>query len=528
MATLAPEPGISPVVEALIAALGDAAVLHDAASRDYYANDVFWQPGIVPLAIVSPDSEEGVAAAARICSEHDAPMIPRGGGMSYTQGYLPSRGGAVVFDMRRMNRVIEIDTASRFVTVETGCTWAALAEALASHGMRSGYWGPLSGINATIGGALSQNSAFFGSAKAGTLADSVIGLKLVLADGRSVTTGSASMQGVRPFTREGGPDMTGMFLGDSGAFGIKTQATLRLAPAPGAIDYLSYGFATMAQMAAMQVELAEQQLVSEGFGLDRTKVEHSASVNKITDGIRALANVATSAKSLFKGARDAIGIAAAGTAFLKEHNFTLHLVLEGRNAQELATSMAMARKIGARHGVEIENSIPKVMRAKPFGPVRGMLGRDGERWVPIHGVFPLGEAQRVVAANDAYFAEQAEFMAQHGIILSVMTMTVGSEFFIEPAFYWRDEITPLHRKSVGEDIVAPWLSHPAAPETRAAVVKLRQGTQRVYAELGGINWQIARDYPFAERVQPETWSYLKDIKASVDPRDLMNPGALGL
>ena len=47
------------------------------------------------------------------------------------------------------------------------------------------------------------------------------------------------------------------------------------------------------------------------------------------------------------------------------------------------------------------------MRSKPFGPVRGMLGRDGERWVPIHAVFPLSKAQEVVAANDAFFAEQA-------------------------------------------------------------------------------------------------------------------------
>jgi D-lactate dehydrogenase (cytochrome) len=284
----------------------------------------------------------------------------------------------------------------------------------------------------------------------------------------------------------------------------------------------------MAAMAATQVELAEAQLVSEGFGIDRTKVEHSASVNKMTDGLKALASVATSGKSLLKGARDALGVAAAGTAFLKEHAFTLHLVLEGRNDKELATSLAMARKIGRAHGVEIENSIPKVMRAKPFAPVRGMLGRDGERWVPIHGVFPLGEAQRVVEAHNAYFADRADFMTQHGIILSCMTMTVGAEFFIEPAFYWLDEITPLHRKSVGEDVVAPWLSRPANVMTREAVIDLRNGTQDVYAKLGGINWQIARDYPYAQRIRPDTWTYMQGIKAAVDPHGLMNPGALGL
>ena len=63
------------------------------------------------------------------------------------------------------------------------------------------------------------------------------------------------------------------------------------------------------------------------------------------------------------------------------------------------------------------------MRSRPFGPVRGMLGKDGERWVPIHAVFPLSEAARVLDANDAYFAGRREFMALHGIVYSVMTMT---------------------------------------------------------------------------------------------------------
>ena len=99
-------------------------------------------------------------------------------------------------------------------------------------GMRTGYWGPLSGVNATIGGALSQNSAFFGSALHGTVADSVLGVTVVLANGEIVTTGSGARNGAAPFTRHGGPDLTGIFLGDNGAFGVKVAATLRLLPRP--------------------------------------------------------------------------------------------------------------------------------------------------------------------------------------------------------------------------------------------------------------------------------------------------------
>ena len=165
--------------------------------------------------------------------------------------------------------------------------------------------------------------------------------------------------------------------------------------------------------------------------------------------------------------------------------------------------MAALRIIGKKHGIEIENAAARVMRSRPFNPVRGMLGADGQRWVPIHAVFPLSEAERVVDANAAFFKSKEAMMKQHGIIVSHLTMTVGNEFFLEPAFYWPDEITPLHRKSLGDDVVGPWLSRPANVPAREAVIALRKDTQQLYLSLGGVNWQIGRDYPLQQVMQPE-------------------------
>jgi D-lactate dehydrogenase (cytochrome) len=515
-------------VDALQRGLGDDRVLADAATRDYYANDIFWQPGIPPLAVVLPQSREEVAQAVKLATDEGLAVVPRGGGMSYTKGYLPDRADSIVVDTRKMNRVIEVNADDLYVTVEAGCTWEKVNEALEGTGLRTGYWGPLSGVNATVGGALSQNSAFFGSALNGTVAESVLGVTVVLADGRTVTTGSGGRKGAKPFTRSGGPDLTGMFLGDNGAFGIKVAATLRLWPRPSEVGFLSFGFQTLDAMAAAQVEMARTRLVSEGFGIDRNKANHSASVNRISDGLKTLGNVAKAGKSMLGGLKDAASIVAGGTSFLKAHNFTLHIVTEATSPEALKASLDKLKSIGGTYGTEIENSVPKVMRSKPFSPVRGMLGLNGERWVPIHAVFPLSDAAKAVAANDEYFAAKKDFMEKHGILYSVMSMTVGNEFFLEPAFYWTDEITPLHAQSVGAETVKPWLNRPANPEARNAVAELRRGCQELYASLGGASWQVARDYPFESILTPETWSLAQDIKKALDPRGLMNPGSLGL
>ncbi|RAI00815.1 FAD-binding oxidoreductase [Acuticoccus sediminis] len=517
-----------PALDALAGTIGADKVLSDAPTRAYYANDVFWQPGIEPTAVILPTTREEAVAAVRAAAEAGLDIVPRGGGMSYTKGYLPSAPGSVVIDCRGLKQVVEVNVDDRYITVESGCTWEQVNAALEGTGLRTRYWGPLSGVNATVGGALSQNSAFFGSARHGTVADSVLGVTVALADGRVVTTGSGGRVGTRPFTRYGGPDLTGLFMGDNGAFGVKLAATLALFPRPAEVDFLSFGFKTMDAMAAAQVEIARTGAVCEGFGIDRNKAEHSASVNRISDGLRSLGNVAASGKTLLGGLKDAAKVATAGTSFIKAHNFTLHLVLEADTRAALDASLATVRAIGNHHGVEIDNSVPRVMRAKPFGPVRGMLGLNGERWVPIHAVFPLSSAAEVVRANADYFESQRPMMEEHRITYSVMSMTVGNEFFLEPAFYWPDEITPLHEKSVGAETVKPWRDRPANPAAREAVVRLRRGTQELYASLGGVSWQVARDYPFREVLTPETWSLLSDIKRAVDPDGRMNPGSLGL
>jgi D-lactate dehydrogenase (cytochrome) len=106
-------------------------------------------------------------------------------------------------------------------------------------------------------------------------------------------------------------------------------------------------------------------------------------------------------------------------------------------------------------------------------------------------------------------------------------MCIGAEFFYESAFYWRDELTPLHVAVVGDGVTSAWRDRPAAPAARAAVETIRNATQLAYANLGGASWQVSRDYPFEQVLEPGTWNLLRRLKASIDPDARINPGALG-
>ena len=209
--------------------VGDDRVLTSPEDRRFFSLDFSEQPGEMPLAVVKPCSSDDVAEIVRISSKAGIAVNTRGGGMSYTRGHVPIRPDTIIVDATGLKQIIEINTQDRYVVLETGVTWAELRKALRGTGMRVPYLGTLSGNIATVGGGLSQNATGMGRM---TLAEHVLGLEVVLGDGRVVRTGSWSGKNTAPFYRYFGPDITEMFLCDSGAFGIKTKVVLQLEPWP--------------------------------------------------------------------------------------------------------------------------------------------------------------------------------------------------------------------------------------------------------------------------------------------------------
>ena len=101
--------------------------------------------GQLPLAVIRPGTVDELVAALRIAAAADLPVVPRGGGMSYTDGYLPKLANSITVDLLRLDRVVDVNVDDGYVTVECGSTWKALDKVLEARGVRTPYWGPLSG-----------------------------------------------------------------------------------------------------------------------------------------------------------------------------------------------------------------------------------------------------------------------------------------------------------------------------------------------------------------------------------------------
>ena len=518
-----------PLIDQLRQIVGAENVREDEAHRRLMSEDIFSRGALVS-ATVAPASLEQAADVVRTCANAGIAIAPRGGGMSYTSGYITRDAGAVLVDMRRMNRVLAVNEQDMTVTVEAGATWADLHGALRPLGLRTPFWGPLSGLASTIGGGLSQNNAFFGSGAYGPTGDSVLSVTVIAADGSLVQTGSAGTRGAKPFTRHFGPDLTGLFVGDCGALGLKAEATLRLIRAPSHEGWASFSFQEKAACARAMTEIARAGLASELFGFDPNLARVRMRRASLLSDVGALAKVVGAQKSLFAGIKEAAKIAIAGRDFLDGADYSLHAVAEGRSKAAVEADLAEIRRIAlAAQGVEVENTIPKVIRAQPFAPLNSVLGPGGERWAPVHGIVAMSDALACWEAIDALFASMAAELEAAEVVTGFLVTTLSTTMFlIEPVFFWPDERFAVHDATVEASYLAKLPRLPANPASRAAVETARRGVIDIFTRFGAAHFQIGRAYPYAQTREPATLALLQAIKSHIDPKGVINPGALGL
>lgn len=523
-------PGLASDLAAIVGA--DHVRVEDGA-RQFFATDIF-SSGPAVDAVIAPANREELAAAIRLCTQAGCPVIPRGGGFSYTKGYVPAQPGSVSIDLRRMNAIIEINTQDLYVVVEPGCTWRDLYQALKAKGLRTPYFGPMSGYHATVGGALSQGSFFLGSTQYGTTADSVLGLEVILADGSTLVTGSgASLNGANPFFRHYGPDLTGLFLHDSGAMGFKTRAVLKLIPFAAHQRFATFAFeaSNLDGALAAMTTIAHAGIAAECYLWDPAFAAKMAVNNSLVDDLRYFSQVVKRGKGLFGGIKDGFKLAQAGKKFLVSNRYLLHATFDDVSDAGAQGRLDEAFRLAlAQDGEAIEPSIPRALRAMPFNDFTALAFADqSQRNLPTHGILPHSRIAEVSAAVQDFFRDRQAQFTEHGISVGTIFFAVGSNAVCcEPLFYWADAQLAAHDRQSESSDLEMLARMPDRPAAGQVVMDSRAELVDLFTHFGAVHCQIGKSYPYAATREPQTLALLKAIKASVDPSNMVNPGSLGL
>ena len=223
----------------------DSAALLESAT-DWWPLALRWaRRGEVPAlpgAVVRPASVDEVAAVLRVCAEQRIAVTAAGGHSGVCGGAVPLHG-AVVLEMGGLDGITDIDDESLLVDALAGTRGAALEESLRrDHRLTLGHW-PQSIELSSVGGWVGCRAAGQYSTRYGKIEDIVAGLEVVLARGEVVRTGSLAGAGPRSAM---GPDLTQLFVGSEGTFGVVTRARLRAHPLPPAERRAAWQFETFA------------------------------------------------------------------------------------------------------------------------------------------------------------------------------------------------------------------------------------------------------------------------------------------
>jgi glycolate oxidase len=214
----------SQVQDRLTRVVGRGGVLSTPEDLAVYSYDGTFAEGL-PGLVVLPESTEQTAEVVRVLAEHRVPIVARGMGSGLAAGSIPACAGGAVVCFTRMNRILEIDTANAAVRAEAGVVTATLQAEVEKQGL---FYppDPSSIRHSTIGGNVACNAGGPRCLKYGVTGNYVLGLTVVLADGRILRTGGKPIKDVT------GYNLNGLFTGSEGTLGLITEALLRLVARP--------------------------------------------------------------------------------------------------------------------------------------------------------------------------------------------------------------------------------------------------------------------------------------------------------
>ena len=304
--TPADDKGLEAGVAELKSLLGTRATTASS-QREHHSHGESYHAPAAPDVVCFPRNTMEVSEIMKISARHRLPVIAFGAGTS-VEGQVHAIRGGITIDMREMNKTLRVSVEDCDATVEAGVTRMQLVKALNNTGLTF-FIDP--GADATIGGMTSTRASGTTAVRYGTMRENVLGLTVVLADGRVIKTGSRARKSAA------GYDLTHLFVGSEGTLGVITEVTLRLHPLPEKVSVAFCSFETV--QGAVETVMEAIQF---GIGLARVEFLDDKQIEAI---------------NLYSK----IDLPVAPTLFFEFH---------GMNDRDIGDQTAMLQSLAAEHG----------------------------------------------------------------------------------------------------------------------------------------------------------------------------------
>ena len=447
-----------------LAALLDPVQISDAAdTREEFGADR-WHASAMPEVVVHALSRDDVVATLKYANENNIPVTTRGAGVGYVGGCVPVKGG-ILLSVRKMDRIIEVNTADGVAVVEPGVILDDLQESVRERGW---YYppDPASLKECSVGGTIATNAGGPRCVKYGVTRHYILGLEVVLPSGEVLETGG------RCHKNKTGFDLIGMFVGSEGLLGVITKATLRLIPHPEARAMLTATFPEFETAA-----IAVQTILDSGW--------HPSGL-EITDGFT------------LKAARNRLG-----PEMLPDGDAHLIVELDGRQdsvLNDLAHLRELIESLGA-------NSVEEA-RDKESCEAIWKLRREFSYSLRDTGLIKLNEdivVPRSKLVDLVKFARSLE--EQTGIPVAcfghagdgnIHTNLMVKDYDVDEA--------AREKADLALDILFKWIV---------------ENDGQITGEHGV---GLAKKRWFKEAVSPVSSKIHRDLKATLDPNGILNPG----
>ena len=219
----------------------------------------------MPLAVILPENTQEVSAVLKYCNKENIKVIPRGAGTGLSGGALPLQD-AILLGLGKFNKILEIDFDNKCVVAQPGVTNLSITHSVQDKGF---YYAPdpSSQLACSIGGNVAENSGGVHSLKYGTTTNNILGVEIVLMDGRICNIGGKTLD-------QEGYDLLGLICGSEGLLGVITEVTVKILKKPQTVKAALIGFPSIEDGGSCLSEIISNGIVPAGMEImDKALIE---------------------------------------------------------------------------------------------------------------------------------------------------------------------------------------------------------------------------------------------------------------